>query len=205
MEPNQKQCPYCAEVIKSQAIICRYCQRDLPPISSLQPVAVANDPSASQDSVDGPPNWENITLEQRQLIEQLGVSFDGKKYYFHEYGYDQLTDAVNYAERCQSTSSSGSLQPQVVFNSVRKYTNYSKSVSDTEAPITVKCPHCSEQVQNDATICPHCRHAIFSKNKSENAFLSVFWYVVIFVAMFFMITQFTRYESKRIMQEIQSR
>jgi len=38
-------------------------------------------------------------IDQRQLMEQFGITFDGEKYHFREYRYDKLEDAVSYARR----------------------------------------------------------------------------------------------------------
>lgn len=46
LPPTERPCPWCAELIKPAAIICRFCGRDVPPMadSTHVPVAIATQP-----------------------------------------------------------------------------------------------------------------------------------------------------------------
>jgi RNA polymerase subunit RPABC4/transcription elongation factor Spt4 len=55
LEEGMKKCPYCAELIKGEAKVCRYCQRDLP-MASVQEVDTAG-------GCDGPGECPNCGSE----------------------------------------------------------------------------------------------------------------------------------------------
>lgn len=85
-------CPYCAELVKSAALICRFCNKDLPPASIASVNNEASElPSVNTASVE-------IDVEQQRIMEQYAITYDGEKYHFREYRYDKLNDAINYAK-----------------------------------------------------------------------------------------------------------
>jgi hypothetical protein len=86
-EEAERNCPFCAEMIKAEAVICRYCQRELPPIQESTPIG-----SNSQPNIQQP-------LSDAEQMEKYGISYDGERYIYNEYKYDKLSDAIAAARR----------------------------------------------------------------------------------------------------------
>ena len=81
---STRNCPYCAEVIKAQAIVCRFCNRELP-VGEVGTVRNACNPSRASASY-------------KDLMTKHGITFDGVRYRYGEYKYDTFETALEYAK-----------------------------------------------------------------------------------------------------------
>jgi predicted nucleic acid-binding Zn ribbon protein len=76
---GMRKCPSCAEMVKDEAVVCRFCQRDLPPVVSA---------GGSHPERDA---------KTAKLMNQYGITFDGSSYYWEDKAYPTLTHAVEMA------------------------------------------------------------------------------------------------------------
>jgi len=74
LRPDEKVCPYCAEVIKAAAVKCRYCQSDLADVSSA-PVAAPEPAPAPAPTPTPPPRLaeRQSFLDSARLLASLVV------------------------------------------------------------------------------------------------------------------------------------
>jgi len=55
--------------------------------------------SVAAPQLPEPQNEEQVAAEQKLLMNQHGITFDGEYFHFKEYKYEKIDDAVNYAKR----------------------------------------------------------------------------------------------------------
>jgi hypothetical protein len=61
MPEGMQKCPFCAEIIRSEAKICRFCQRDLPP-----------EPNAKSEIIELPREFSELRYGDRVCSPTMG-------------------------------------------------------------------------------------------------------------------------------------
>lgn len=211
MEANEKACPYCAEVIKAQAIVCRFCNRDLLSSSVTEDAPQKSVADQISELINTAPSIKENHDDPDSLT---GAAWHGK--------WATVKKLIAEGADVNKPNSAGHTALDLARarrdkELVRLLLTPAKSTNAdnqkfSQAPLAgkplgvrpaqastnrVPCPSCSELVNPSATLCPFCNQAIFSKDKGVNAIAKVVIYVVTFLVLFYAISAFTRHEADK--------
>ena len=184
MQSTEKQCPYCAEIIKAQAVICRFCQRDL----SETLIAVM------------PQSTEPPLLTEDDLMQRYKIIKEGDQYVAFTYEGFFSNEKKHFFP-----SLKGAIKTMfgVDIEGLRAIVDTSPAQENvSQAGMKILCPHCKEKIQPDATKCPHCLEAIFSTNSGTNAIVKIVVFVVVFIVVFMGFNAFVRHQAAKNMNDI---
>jgi hypothetical protein len=84
---GMRKCPSCAELVKEEAVVCRFCQRDLPPVEMKPQLHIGG-----------------RDVEIVKMMDEYGITFDGSNYYRKGKPYATLDYAVKTAKHVLATS-----------------------------------------------------------------------------------------------------
>jgi regulator of RNase E activity RraB len=78
---SMRQCPSCAEVVKVEAVVCRFCQRDLPAVEVA------------------PKTREQQEEEMLILMDKYDIYFDGFHYFYKKEKFPNFAAALEQARQ----------------------------------------------------------------------------------------------------------
>ena len=75
-----RKCPFCAEAVQREAVVCRFCQRDLPRLDSA--------------SLNIESRKRGLTEDEHQIMYELGIKSSRHGFEFKGTRYSSLEEAV---------------------------------------------------------------------------------------------------------------
>lgn len=89
--PNagNRKCPFCAEFVKAEAVICRFCQKELPPLPPPEPSQTVQ---AINDLVC-PPNMP-IAIWRENVMKAHDIQMEGESYVWNDTRYASFNSVI---------------------------------------------------------------------------------------------------------------